>query len=144
MKILRQLILLLCLLATAHTAYSGMQFRTDINPALRYYQSYLEAPRLLEEEQQYLFNSEWRGQTLDQNFGDLIGKYDLQFKFLREAAHAKPTCEWGIDLTEGPEALLPGLAPAKAAAQAARLRVMWHLQNGRQAEARDDLLAAFA
>jgi hypothetical protein len=36
------------------------------------------------------------------------------------------------------------LAQVKSFAQAARLRVMWHLQNGRQADARDDLLAAFA
>src|SRR6185369_381091 len=61
----------------------------------------------------------------------------------REAARAEVPCDWGIDLTEGPDALLPGLARAKNAAQAARLRVMWHLQNGRQIEARDDLLAAF-
>jgi len=47
-------------------------------------------------------------------------------------------------MSEGPYTLMLGLAPAKATAQTARLRVMWHLQNGRQADARDDLLAAFA
>src|SRR3954466_6031634 len=143
MKIVQQITLLLGLLAIAHTGYSKMKFRTDINPALRYYQAYLEAPRLLDEEQRYLFSSEWRGQSLDHKFADLIQRYDIQFRFLREAARAQPPCDWGIDLTEGPDALLPGLAPAKAAAQTARLRVMWHLQNGKQPEARDDLLAAF-
>ena len=38
---------------------------------------------------------------------------------------------------------LPQLARVKAAAQMARLRTMWDLQNGRTTDARDDLLAAF-
>ncbi|HZQ47604.1 MAG TPA: hypothetical protein VFC07_11360, partial [Verrucomicrobiae bacterium] len=46
--------------------------------------------------------------------------------------------------TEGPELLLPHLAQAKMMSRIARLRVMWDLQNGRPAEARDDLLATLA
>jgi hypothetical protein len=133
----------LLLLALLQTALGQARFRTDINPALRYYQALLEAPRLPDEDRQYLFVPEWRGQVLEPRFGDLMGRYDIQFRLLREAGHAAVPCDWGIDLSEGPDALLPGLAPCKAAAQAARLRVMWHLQNGRQAAARDDLLAAF-
>src|SRR5207253_2687750 len=90
------------------------------------------------------FISEWRGHHLDPKFGVIVTKYDNMFKFLRQARHAQVNCDWGIDLTEGPDALLPGLARAKAAAQTARLRTMWHLQNGRQTEAHDDLLAVFA
>src|SRR5262249_55234432 len=52
-------------------------------------------------------------------------------------------CDWGIDLTEGPDALLPALARARTAAQAARLRTLWYLQNGRPTEAGEELLAAF-
>jgi hypothetical protein len=119
------------------------RFRTDINPALRYYQSYLEAPKLDEADHQYLFVNDWRGKPLDEKFGQLIARYDYQFRILREAVPAEAPCDWGIDLTEGPDALLTGLAPAKVAAQVARLRVMWHLQHGRQEEARKDLVAAF-
>lgn len=125
------------------TSFGALQFRTDINPALRYYQAFLEMPNLPETDHQELFVREWRGQPLDKRFGELVSRYDVEFRFLREAARAEVPCDWGIDLTEGPDALLPGLARAKAAAQVSRLRVMWHLQNGRQAEARDDLLAAF-
>jgi hypothetical protein len=125
------------------TSFGAFQFRTDINPALRYYQAFLEMPNLPETDHQELFVREWRGQPLDKRFGELVSRYDVEFRFLREAARAEVPCDWGVDLTEGPDALLPGLARAKAAAQVSRLRVMWHLRNGRQAEARDDLLAAF-
>jgi hypothetical protein len=129
--------------ALATPSFGAQQFRTDINPALRYYQAFLEMPNLPEADHQDLFARDWRGQTLDKRFGELVSRYDIEFRFLREAARAEVPCDWGIDLTEGPDALLPGLIRVRTAAQAARLRVMWHLQNGRQAEARDDLLAAF-
>ena len=53
-------------------------------------------------------------------------------------------CDWGIDMSDGPGTLLPHLARAKAVAQAARLRVMWHLQQGRAADAREEWLATLA
>jgi hypothetical protein len=134
----------LSVLTLAMTSLGAESFRTDINPALRYYQAFSLAPDLSEADHQYLFNSEWRDRHLDERFGRLIAKYDNPFKLIRQAAQAEVPCDWGIDMTEGPHALLPGLARAKAVAQTARLRVLWHLQNGRPAEARDDLLAAFA
>jgi hypothetical protein len=81
---------------------------------------------------------------LSDRFGKLVGQYDNSFKLLRQAAYAEVPCDWGIDLSEGPQALLPGLARAKAMTQAARLRTLWALQNGRQDLARDDLLTVFA
>jgi hypothetical protein len=142
MNMLQSVGLVVTVLGAAATC-GAQEFRTDINPALRYYQAFLEKPNLPQADHDYLFVREWRGEHLEPRFGELIGKYDYQFRFLREAAGAEVPCDWGIDLTGGPDALLPALAQAKAAAQAARLRTMWHLQNGRQGEARDDLLAAF-
>ena len=130
-------------LTCADSLSGAPQVRTDINPALRYYQAFLEKPDLAEPDHEYLFVREWRGQPVDKRFGELVSRFDSQFRLLREAARAEVPCDWGIDLSEGPEALLPGLARAKATAQATRLRVLWHLHHGRQAEARDDLLAAF-
>jgi len=142
MKLHRSIGLLL-FLPFADATSAAPEFRTDINPALRYYQAYLKTPQLGSADHDYLFVPEWRGKKLDERFGSLIGTYGGQFKFLRAAAHATVPCDWGIDMSEGPYTLMLGLAPAKAAAQTARLRVMWHLQNGRQADAGDDLLAAF-
>jgi hypothetical protein len=122
---------------------AGERFRTDINPALLYWQAWGAMPTLSEPDHGYLFTNEWRGQRLEARFGELLRQYDNSFKLLRRAAKARVPCEWGCDLSDGPEAILPGLAKAKAVVQTARLRVMWHLQNSEQAAARDDLLAAF-
>jgi hypothetical protein len=119
-------------------------YRTDINPALRYYQAFNTAQNAPRESHDELFTNEWRGRPLTAKFGELVSWYDNEFKLLRKAAHTEAPCDWGLDLTEGPELLLPHLAQAKGAANAARLRVMWDLQNGRQTEARDDLLATLA
>ena len=117
--------------------------RTDINPALLYYQAFALYPELPEEDRQHLFVTEWRNRPLDTRFDKLIVKYDNSFKLIRHAALARVSCDWGVDLSEGPDALLPGLAKAKLAAQATRLRVMWHLNNHRQAAAVEELVAAF-
>ena len=121
----------------------GGEFRTDINPALRYYLAFTVAPDLSPADRDFLFNTDWRGQKLPERFGELAGRYDQEFVMVREAAHATMPCDWGIDWSKGPGTLLPHLSRAKAVAQAARLRAMWDLQQGKQAEARDDLLAAF-
>jgi len=119
-------------------------FRSDINPALQYYQAFLVAPDLPQADRDYLFTNEWRGQKLPDRFGELVARFDNQFKLVRQAAQATASCDWGIDMSPGPATLLPHLARIKAIAQAARLRSLWYLQQRRPADARDDLLAAFA
>ena len=116
--------------------------RTDINPALLYSQAFQVMPD--RSVQDHLFTNEWRGHELDEQFGQQIATYENSFKLLRHAARQKVPCDWGYDLSQGPELLLPSLAKSKTLAQAARLRLRWHLDNGRPDDARDDLLAAFA
>jgi len=144
MKQLKFLSLFSLIMTYAAAGSASDSFRTDINPALRYYQGYLVAPDLRQEDRDYLLNREWRGQKLPERFAELVARYDKQFSQVRAAAHATVPCDWGVDMTPGPATLLPQLARNKAVAQAARLRAMWDLQNGKQSEARDDLLAAFA
>ncbi|MHB8520290.1 MAG: hypothetical protein ACYDH9_05980 [Limisphaerales bacterium] len=134
----------LLVVAGAATGVGGEPFRTDINPALQYYRAFMLAPDLSQADRDYLFAKEWRGQPLPARFGELVAGYDNEFKLVRQAALATVPCDWGIDMSPGPATLLPQLARNKAVAQAARLRALWDLQHGRQAEARDDLLAAFA
>jgi hypothetical protein len=62
---------------------------------------------------------------------------------VRQAAKATVPCDWGIDLSLGPNVAFPQLGRAKAVCKTAQLRAVWALQHGRQNDARDDLLAAF-
>jgi hypothetical protein len=123
---------------------SAENYRTDINPALRYWEAIMMAQNIPQADRDQLRTNDWRSQPLPPKLGELVSGYDNEFRLLRAAAHAQVPCDWGLDLTEGPDLLLPHLAHAKWLCQVARLRMMWDLQNGRQAEARDDLLAALA
>ncbi len=133
----------MCLLALTGALFAarGGLFRTDINPALLYYQAFLVAPKLSDADLDYLQTNNWQGQKLPERVGTLVASYDEELKLLRQAAQQKVPCDWGIDLSRGPETLLPHLASAKRAAYGVRLNAMWDLQNGNEAEARDDLVA---
>ncbi|HEY3861310.1 MAG TPA: hypothetical protein VGO59_05425 [Verrucomicrobiae bacterium] len=119
-------------------------FRTDINPALTYYQAFNTAPDLPRGDSDFLFTNEWRGQKLPDRFGELVSRYDNEFRLMSQAAQSKAACDWGVDFSAGPDTLLGHLARAKTAANVARLRAMWDLQHDRQADARKDLLNALA
>jgi hypothetical protein len=122
----------------------GEPFRTDINPALLYYQSFLLAPDPMSEaDRTYLESKKGREQKLPERFGKIVAGYDNQFRLVRQAAHATAPCDWGIDLNGGLDTMLPHLGRAKVTCRTAQLRAVWALQHGRQEEARDELLAAF-
>lgn len=108
-----------------------------------YYQAFLVAPHLAPQEPSYLYDHEWNGEALPERFGELVAKYDPELDLLQRAAHSKVPCDWGIDLTAGPATLPPHLGRGKMAATAARWRARWELQNGRPAEACQDLIAGF-
>jgi hypothetical protein len=135
--------LLLACLSLLGRVSAAEAFRTDINPALLYWQAFAVIPDLPPEDQKYLFDSEWRNRPMDDRAGQLAMRFDATFRFLRQAAASQVACDWGIDMSEGPYALLPHLAKAKRCAQAATLRARWFVQQNRQDAARDDLVAAF-
>jgi hypothetical protein len=119
-------------------------WRMDINPALQYYQAFLLAPEPMSQaDMDYLGTKDGHRWKLPERYGEIVAGYDNQFKLVRQAARSTVPCDWGLDMSAGPATLLPHLARVKAVAQAALVRVPWELQQGRQAEARDDLLAAF-
>jgi len=122
----------------------GEPFRTEINPALLYYQAFLVAPDPLSDaDRTYLESKKGKEQKLPERFGKIVAGYDNQFVLVRQAAHATVPCDWGIDLSAGPNTMLPHLGRAKAVCRAAQLRAVWALQHGRQEDARDELVAAF-
>jgi len=132
------------LLATGPLVCTAEQpLRTDINPALRYYQAFLVAPDISEADLDYLATNNLWSPILPSKFGEIVSRYNPEFKLVRQAANSTAPCDWGVDMAEGPAVLLPHLARCKAVMVGAIYRVPWHLQHGQQAEARDDLLAAF-
>src|SRR5207253_1022194 len=131
----------LLLLATIGSARAADQFRTDINPALLYYRAFLLTPNS-SQELDYLNDAEKMAGKLPDKYGELIGEYDNQLGLIRQAAQCSVPCDWGVDMSPGPGTLLPHLARVKGAIVAGRRRALWELQNGRQSEAKDDLLAA--
>src|SRR5688572_27334 len=96
-----------------------VDFRTDINAALLYFQAYQNMAQLSEDEIAHLFDhpGAWPN-GIDDRANELLKKYDNSFKGLRRARFSKVPCDWGYDVSDGPEALLPGLAPAKRLSQA--------------------------
>lgn len=143
MPAVKSIIGVVCLLG-ATVGLGAESFRADINPALRYYQAFISAPTLSQDDRDYLFNREWLGEKLPVRLGELVTRYGNEFRQVHAAAVATVPCDWGVDMTPGPFTLFPHLAQCKGIAQAARLRAMWDLQNGRPEEARDDLLGALA
>jgi hypothetical protein len=144
MKTTKSICLSLLVLAGALRGTRADALRTDVNPALLYYTSFLVAPGPMSEaDRDYLGSKKGREQKLPERFGQILSGYDNQFRLLRQAAHATVPCDWGIDLSAGPNTMLPHLGRGKAACQAAQYRAVWDLQHGREEDARDDLLAAF-
>jgi hypothetical protein len=144
MKAIKSFCLSWLVLTGAAGVVIGQPFRTDINPALTYYQAFNAAPDYSQEDRDYLLTNEWRNQKLPDRFGKLVAGYDNEFRLIRQAAQSTAACDWGIDFGAGPETLLTHLFRVKTAAQTARLRVMWDLQQNQQTNACEDLLAALA
>jgi hypothetical protein len=139
-----------CLVLGTLTRATAETFRTDINPALQYYQALIIGGLNLQgASREFFFTNEWRGRNLDKEVvagtevSELLSYDDRVFTYLRHASKATVPCDWGIDLSPGPGTLLPHLGRFKALAQTARLRAMWDLQHDKEADARDDLLATF-
>jgi hypothetical protein len=137
---MRKLIFLLAI-ATATLSSAAERFRTDINPALLYHQGLLMVPQYSEADRKYLFETEWRKIPQDERCNDLVTSYRNVFKMLRRAAASQVPCDWGIDMSDGPETLLPALARFKSVAQVTAMRARKHLAEGNQDAARDELVA---
>jgi hypothetical protein len=134
------LALLLCLSLRLPAAEA---LRDEINPALLYWQAFAVMPDLAPEDQKHLLETQWRTRPMDERAGELASRYDQSFKLLKAAAVSKAPCDWGVDMSLGPQALLPHLAKAKRCATVAVLRARWAVQQGRPEAARDDLDSAF-
>jgi hypothetical protein len=67
----------------------GESFRTDINPALLYYQAFLrETKPISDADWDYLGSKAGREQNLPERFGQILASYDREFKLVREGVRS--------------------------------------------------------
>ncbi len=104
--------------------------RTDINPALLYWEALLLNSFRPQSEHDYLTTNEWNGKKLDDQFRAFASSPNGAFRIIEQAAHQKAPCDWGYDLTYGPTLLLPSLAKVKQLVLLERHRFRLHLESG--------------
>ena len=92
---------------------------------------------------EFAFLNEPDGVRLDDNAANYLKQHDSTFELLRQAA-TLPKCDWGTDLSLGTKAQLPHLEGARRICNLTRLRARWLFQQGRHAEALDDVAALLA
>jgi hypothetical protein len=111
--------------------------RTDINPAVLYWQAFSLYPDLPADTKKELLADPPRLPAADAK--EPLKKFDPMVDYLRRAARMKVPCDWGIDLSDGPATLMPNLVKIRQAAQAVLMRVHYALEAGRDREAVDEL-----
>lgn len=114
----------------------------NANPALLYWQAFGVMPNLSESERK-IFDHR-RTVPVDEAYAAVARQYDSVFRLVRKATALQGPADWGIDLSEGPEVLLPHLAKAKAVALAAQFRMRYFVAQGQAGEAVQDALGALA
>jgi len=90
MKNPKTIFLLTLILTVTTPGLRAEPYRTDINPALLYYQAFIVGAELPQSDHDYLFTNQWQGQTLPARFGELIGQSDNQFNWC--AGRRTPRC----------------------------------------------------
>ena len=137
---IQTLLQLLPVLLAGTVLAAAPQPRTDINPALLYWQAFSTLPELKTDYGKYL-GPDWAKGTLDAGAAEIARRYDGISRIIRRAAKMNAPCDWGNDLSDGPATVLPNLAKIRRTAQSTALRARVALEEGREGDAKDDLIA---
>jgi hypothetical protein len=111
--------------------------RTDINPAVLYWQAFSLYPDLPVDIRKELMADPPRLPAAEAK--EPLKKFDGMVEYLRRATRMKVPCDWGIDLSDGPATLMPNLVKIRQAAQAVLMRAHYALEAGRDREAMEEL-----
>jgi hypothetical protein len=110
------------------------------NAALKYWQAFATLPRFTEAEQKKLGES--LTEPLDERAREIVTKAEYALQMMRHGA-AMPRCDWGIAYEEeGVHVRLPHAQAARVLSSLAFLRARIRFEEGRNAEAVDDVVAA--
>ena len=134
-------VLLAGLLATVSAPAADGYHRTNVNPALLYWQL---VPNLPKDPEYLKLIDGYPTAPLDARYKEFVQAWDFTFMILRRAAAVTQACDWGIDLADGPETRLAHLTPAKSMAKAGAFRARYFLSQGKEDDAIQDLVAVTA
>lgn len=111
------------------------------NAALRYWQAFATLPRFTDAEQSRLM-ADYLTMPLDASARESVNKAEYSLRMMHHGA-LLPRCDWGIDWeADGVEVLLPQMTAARVLSSLACLRARLRFEDGRRAEAVDDVVAA--
>ena len=111
------------------------------NAALRYWQAFATLPKFTDAEQSKLM-TEHLTMPLDAQARESVTKAEYPLRMMYHGA-ALSRCDWGIDWeADGIEVLLPQMTAARVLSSLACLRARIRFEEGRRAEAIDDIVAA--
>jgi hypothetical protein len=116
---------------------------TDLgaNAAIKYWQAFAHLPPRNDEMQRRL--ADWRATPLNANIRRLVADAQNSLLYLRRGA-AQPRCDWSLNYEDGVGLLLPHLDRSRTLLLLTCVRARVALDDGRPAEALDDVLALFA
>jgi hypothetical protein len=109
------------------------------NAALKYWQGFASLPRFTDAEQKKL--GECLTMALDAEARNSVARARYALDMMQRGA-ALPYCDWGIGYEEGVGTLLPYIAATRLTANLACLRARIRFEDGQNAEAIDDIIAA--
>jgi len=108
------------------------------NAALKYWKAFAMLPKLEEEDGKLLVKpSEC---PVNERTRQIVEKAKPSLKLMYKGAKIGP-CDWGHDLTEGPNLLLPNIGKARDLARLAALRARVRMADGDADEGTNDLVA---
>jgi hypothetical protein len=110
------------------------------NAALKYWQAFATLPQLTEAEGRKL-NAECLTMPLDDQAREIVAKAEYSLQMMHYGA-ALPRCEWGIGYEEGFYTRLPQANASQVLSCLACLRARLRFEQGRSAEAVEDIVAA--
>ncbi len=123
-------------------ADTGTALRKTDNAATKYYQAFLQLPRLDDEDEQVLY--EWDSTAFGKKEKDLLESTWLftALDFLRRGAELT-SCDWGLNVEDGPAMLVGHLMCSRRLARIAFLRGRYRLESGRIEEGLADFRSGY-
>ncbi|MFL5338870.1 MAG: hypothetical protein ACJ8F7_01785 [Gemmataceae bacterium] len=114
------------------------------NAALSYWQAFPQLPKLTDADASKLY-SDCLTMPIDAHVKEMLASEQTRYAFrMMHRAAARKQCDWDIAYEEGIGALLPNVGASRTLAGVACLRARLEFEQGKIAEAVDDVLAGLA